>query len=92
MIIQLLKSDRVDNWQEYLRAQVQDHPAWKSFPNIKSQEIDPHKPICVGYWEGGNSLPNANELVGGGTIVDLLKLVDNPKTTIMLPQHGGNKG
>ena len=91
-IIQLLKSDRIEDWQEYLCAQVQDHPAWKSFPNIRTQEIDPNKPICVGYWEGGSSLPNTNELIGSGLISDLLKLVDNPKSAIILPQHGGNKG
>ncbi|KAG0128325.1 hypothetical protein HOY82DRAFT_541339 [Tuber indicum] len=92
MIIQLLKSDRVENWQEYLQCQVQDHPAWKSFPNIKTLEIDPRKPICVGYWEGGNSLPNANELIGSGSIAELLNLVENSKSSIILPQHGGNKG
>ena len=92
MIIQLCKSDRIENWQEYLQGQVADHPAWRSFPQIRTQEIDPSKPICVGYWEGGNSLPNANELIGSGTIADLLKLVDNPKSNTMLSQPGGNKG
>ena len=91
MIIQLCKSDRIENWQEYLQVQVCDHPAWRSFPQIRTQEIDPSKPICVGYWEGGNSLPNANELIGSGTIADLLKLVDNPKSNTMLSQHGGIK-
>ena len=92
MIIQLQKLDRVDDCQEYLRIQVQDYPAWKSFPNVRTQEIDPNKPICVGYWEGGSTLLNANKLIGGGSINDLLKLVDNPKSTISLPQHGVNKG
>jgi len=48
MIIQLQKLDRVDDWQEYLHIQVQDHPALKSFPNVRTQEIDPNKPICIG--------------------------------------------
>lgn len=92
MIIQLCKSDRIENWQKYLQAQVQDHPAWPSFPQIRTQEIDPSKPICVGYWEGGNTLPNANELIGSETIADLLKLVDNPKSNTVLSQHGGMNG
>ena len=91
MIIQLYKSDRIENWQEYLQVQVQDHPAWWSFPPIRTQEIDPSKLICVGYWEGGNTLPNANQLIGNGSIVDLLKLVDNPKSNTILSQHGGIK-
>ncbi|RPA89960.1 hypothetical protein L873DRAFT_514058 [Choiromyces venosus 120613-1] len=49
IIIQLQKSKWVDDWQEYLHTQVQEHPAWKSFPKIKIQEIDPQKPICVGH-------------------------------------------
>ena len=91
MVIQLCKSDRIEDWQEYLQAQVQDHPTWRSFLHIRTQEIDPLKPICVGYWEGGNSLPNANELIGSGTISDLLKLVDNSKSNNILSQHGGIK-
>jgi len=87
MIIYLSKSDQIINWHDYLRAQVCDHPAWRSYPHIRTPEIDPQKPICVGYWEGGNLLPNANELIGGGTIVDLLKLVDNPKSNSILTQH-----
>ena len=92
MIIQLCKFDRIENWQKYLQEQVADHPAWQLFPEIRTREIDPSKPICVGYWEGGNSLPNANELIGSGTIANLLKLVDNPKSNTMLSQPGGNKG
>lgn len=63
-----------------MQQQIQEHPAWKSYPNIKSFKIDPHKPICVGLWEGGNTLPNANELTGSGIIADLLQLVENPKS------------
>jgi len=81
----------MENWQEYLHTQVRDHPAWRSFPQIQTQEIDPLKQICVGYWEGGNSLPNANDLVGGGTIADLLKLVDNPKAATILAHPSGIK-
>ena len=94
MIIQHCKSDHIENWQDYLQGKVADHPAWRSFPQIGTPEIDPSKPICVGYWEGGNSLPNANELIGSGTIADLLKLVDNPKSNTVLShcQPGGNKG
>ena len=78
-LIQLSKVDHIPDWQQYLQQQVQEHPAWKSYPNIKSFEIDSHKPICVGFWEGGNTLPNANELTGSGIIEDLLLLVENPK-------------
>ena len=91
IIIYLSKSDRIGDWQEYLRAQVCNHPTWRSYPDIRTQEIDQQKPICVGYWEGGNSLPNANELSGSSTISDLLKLVDNPKSNTIPSQLSGTK-
>ena len=87
MVIQLCKSDRIEDWQEYLQAQAQDHPAWRSFAHIRTKEFDPPKPICVEYWEGGNSLSNINEAIGSGTISNLLKLVDNPKDNNILSQH-----
>jgi len=72
-IIQQCKSDRVKDWQEYLQAQVRDNPALRSFPQIRTPEIDPLKPICVGYCEGGNLLPNTNDLIGTGRIAESLK-------------------
>jgi len=88
MIIYLSKSDPIVDWQDYLRVQVFDHSASRSYPHIRIQEIDPQMPMWVGYWEGGNSLPNANELIGGGgTTVDLLKLVDNSKSNSIFIQH-----
>jgi len=95
-LIQLSKVDRIPDWQQYLQQQIQEHPAWKSYPNIKSFEIDPDKPICVGFWEGGNTLPNANELTGSGIIADLLRLVENPKsgsgsTNMSSVSRGGRK-
>jgi len=73
------KSDRIADWQQYLYDEVITHPAWRSYPKIKDFEINPHIPICVGYWEGGNIQPAANKLLGTGTVADLLRLVKNPK-------------
>ena len=92
MNIQLCKSDRIKNWQEYLQVQVQDYLAWWLFPQIRTHEMDSSKPFCVGYREGGNTLPKTNELIESGTVVDLLNLVDNPKSNTVLSQPGGIKG
>ncbi|KAG0643603.1 hypothetical protein HOY80DRAFT_1087685 [Tuber brumale] len=79
MIKQYNKSDSVSDWQQYLHEEVLTHPAWRSYLKIKDFEINPHIPTCVGYWEGGNIQPAANELLGPDTIADLLRLVKNPK-------------
>jgi len=80
MIKHYNKFDRISDWQIYLQQEVLVHPAWRSYPKIKDFEIYPHIPIRVGYWEGGNTQPAANELLGSGSISDLLRLVKNPKT------------
>jgi len=80
MINHYNKFDRISDWQIYLQQEVLVHPAWRSYPKIKDLEINPHTAICVGYWEGGNTQPAANELLGSGSISDLLWVVKNPKT------------
>ena len=60
---------------------VLQHPAWLAYPNIKSFELHPRLPICVGFWDGTTTgvAPNANPLQDSGIISDLLRLTDNPK-------------
>ena len=60
---------------------VLQHPAWLAYPNIKSFELHPRLPICVGFWDGTTAgvAPNANQLQNSGLISDLLRLTDNPK-------------
>ncbi|RPA99265.1 hypothetical protein L873DRAFT_1843607 [Choiromyces venosus 120613-1] len=74
-----LRSELVPDWQHYLTNQVIQHPAWTTYPNIKQYIMDSDHPVCVGYWEGNSNTSNANALVGGGTIADLLHLTENPK-------------
>ncbi|RPB03861.1 hypothetical protein L873DRAFT_1841029 [Choiromyces venosus 120613-1] len=78
-IMHFLRSKLIPDWQHYLTNQVLQHPTWTTYPNIKQYIIDSDHPICVGYWEGNSNTPNANALVGGGTIADLLHLTENPK-------------
>ena len=65
------------------------HPAWLSYPNIKSYELHPRLPICVGYWDGTTTgiAPNANPLQNSGIIADLLRLTDNPKSPHLIQTH-----
>ena len=71
---------QISNWQLYLKNLVLQHPAWLSYPNIKSYELHPQLPICVGYWDGTTTgiAPNANSLHNTGIISDLLRLTDKP--------------
>ncbi|RPA91222.1 hypothetical protein L873DRAFT_1848394 [Choiromyces venosus 120613-1] len=93
-IMHFLRSELVPDWQHYLTNQVLQHPAWTTYPNIKQYIIDSDHPICVGYWEGNSNTPNANALVGGGTIADLLHLTENPKNlagTQQPPSRGSGR-
>lgn len=80
-LVSFLHTERVPDWQQYLKNIVLQHPAWLSFPNIKSFELRPRLPICVGFWDGTTTgvAPNVNQLQSGGVIADLLRLTDNPK-------------
>jgi len=53
---------QIPDWQQYLKNLVLQHTAWLSYPNIKSYELHPRLPICVGYWDGTTTgiAPNAN--------------------------------
>lgn len=86
-ILHFIKSEHIPDWQHYLTNQVLQHPAWTTYPNIKQYIIDQNHPICVGYWEGNSNTPNANALVGSGTIADLLRLTENPKTLAGVQQQ-----
>ena len=80
-LVEFIRTEQVPNWQQYLKNIVLQHPAWLSYPNIKSFELHPRLPICVGFWDGTTSgvAPNANPLQNSGVIGDLLRLTDNPK-------------
>ena len=80
-LVEFIRTEQVPNWQQYLKNIVLQHPAWLSYPNIKSFELHPRLPICVGFWDGTTSgvAPNANPLQNSGIIGDLLHLTDNPK-------------
>ena len=68
---------------------VLHHPACLSYPNIKSFELHPRLPICLGYWDGTTTCiaPNANPLDNSGIIMDLLRLTDNPKGSLLSQTH-----
>ena len=88
-ILHFIKSEQVPDWQHFLTNQVLQHPAWRTYPNIKQYIIDQNHPICVGFWEGNSNTPNANALIGSGTITDLLRLTENPKISagVQQPPH-----
>lgn len=91
-LIHLDPKTAIPNWQSYLSDLVTSHVSWKSFPKIREYEINPKLPICVGFWEGGNTLPNTNELVGQGTMADLLRLVQNPKIASLTASTASGTG
>ena len=94
-VLHFTKSEQVSDWQHYLSNQVLHHPAWTTYPNIKQYIIDQDYPICVGFWEGNSNTPNANALIGSGTIADLLRLTENPKNSAgaqQLPQTSRGPG
>lgn len=80
-LVEFIRTEPVPNWQHYLKNIVLQHPAWLAYPNIKSFELHPRLPICVGFWDGTTTgvAPNANPLQDSGIISDLLRLTDNPK-------------
>ena len=80
-LAEFIRTEQVPNWQQYLKNIVLQHSAWLSYPNIKSFELYPLLPICVGFWDGTTSgvAPNANPLQNSWVIGDLLRLTDNPK-------------
>ena len=80
-LLSFIRTDLISNWQQYLKNPVLQHPAWLSYPNIKSLELHPRLPICVGYWDGTTTAiaPNANMLQNDRIISDLLRLTDSPK-------------
>ena len=77
------RTERIADWQQYLNDLVLQHPAWLSYPNIKTLELHSRLPICVGFWDdmtiGIGS--NANILENSGIISDLLDLTESPKTS-----------
>ena len=93
-LVDFIRTEHVSHWQLYLKNIVLQHPTWLSYPNIKSFELHPRLPICVGFWDGTTTgvAPNANPLQNSGLISDLLRLTDNPKgLTLAQTQLSGTK-
>ena len=61
-LVEFIRTEHIPNWQQYLKNIVLQHPAWLAYPNIKSFELHPQLPICVGFWDGTTTgvAPNAN--------------------------------
>ena len=94
-LLNFTRSERIPNWQLYLKNLVLQHPVWLSYPNIKTMELHPRLPICVGFWDGTTTGigPNANILQNSGLISDLLRLTDCPQVsnltqTTLTPSKG----
>ena len=82
-LLTFTRTERIADWQQYLKDLVLQHPAWLSYPNIKTMELHSRLPICVGFWDGTTTgiAPNANILENSGIISDLLHLTDSPKAS-----------
>ena len=82
-LVTFTRTERIPNWHQYLKNLVLQHPAWLSYPNIKTMELHPRLPICVSFWDGTTTgiAPNANVLPDSGLISDLLRLTDCPRVS-----------
>jgi len=71
-LVEFICTEPVPNWQQYLKNIVFQHPPWLAYPNIKSFELHPRLPICVGFWDRtttGIAL-NANLLHNSGIVME----------------------
>ena len=88
-LLDFIRSQQIPDWQDYLKNLIFQHPAWLTYPNIKSYELHPRLPICVDYWDGTTTgiAPHANLLHNSSSIADLLHLTDNPKASNSIQTH-----
>lgn len=80
----------IQNWQEWLKQQVFDHPAWCTRADRRETELNPKLFIRVGAYSG-KGIPPVELLQGAGKLAEFLKITKSNNLSIAPGSKGKQK-